>query len=295
VFTPFASGTYEFASQASDVDPRIVLYNSVYDQIAYDDDSSGYPNFRLSYDLMQGETYYIRIHLGSSVSETAFTFTIIAPQGETFASAIPFEFNGGDESRINVSVPHTSSVYYTFTSELFDQIYVLSANSTSRVSIQVYYGEDFSNWGQCYAGVSQEILADAGVQYWVVFTNASAYEGSVDFTLNSSTIEVADGGTYQTDIVSAGRIRYFKITNNSSQDRTYIFYSSTYSTQYDTCAILYNAQGEQVANNDDGNGNLQYRISCTIGAGETYYLASKMLNDSNRGTFYTNIEYYTNY
>lgn len=296
VFTPIASGTYEFISQASDIDPRIALYSSAYEQIDYDDDSNGYPNFCLSYDLTEGETYYILIHLGGSISETAFTFEIeLVPDGTSFETAIPFEFGNSDEAYVNTSILYGNSVYYTFTSEMFDQIYVFSVNSSSGVRIQVYYGEDHTSWGQCYAGISQEELVTKGTQYWVVFTaNNSSYSyGSVDFTLESSTMTVTSG-TYQTDIVGAGRIRYFKITNDSDYSRTYTFYSSVASTTYDTRGILYNAQGVEVTGNDDYNGN-QYWFTYTIGTGETCYLASKMWNNNEMGTFYTNIEYTTNY
>ncbi|MBQ8322819.1 MAG: hypothetical protein IJX91_02515 [Clostridia bacterium] len=190
VFRPTASGAYTFTSQANNNDPRIVLYDSEYNQIDSDDDSAEYPNFLLTRDLEAGQTYYIRVHLGGNTGTFSFEMSAVILNGNSFGTAIE-----------------------------------------------------------------------------------------------------ATAGQYETNIATAGQIVYYKITNDSSYDRQYTFYSSIYSTQYDTYGILYNALNEQVASDDDsGSEYRQYEITYTIRAGETYYLVSKMWSDDHTGTFYTNIE-----
>ena len=278
-----------------------ILYNAQGDEVQSNDDGgSEYRQYQITYTIWSGQTYYLASKMLSD-SYTGTFYTNIEMQyeaGETFETAIEAEVG-----TYTVTLDYPEYKYYVFSPTETGTYHIYStAHSDTEAYLydsyknQLSYNDQGGNNGDFK--ISYEL--ESGYTYYIkVGYYAGGNWGTFDFVIEKesvfpSAIE-ASSGYYTTYIETAGQIVYFKITNNSSQDRTYIFYSSTYSTQYDTCAILYNAQGEQVASNDDGNGNLQYRISCTIGAGETYYLASKMLNDSYTGTFYTNIEYYTNY
>lgn len=72
-FTPSSSGTYVFESSGS-ADSKIYLYNSSGTEIAKDDDSGNGNNFKLSYNLNAGSTYYLGVRLYSTeTGEVSFT------------------------------------------------------------------------------------------------------------------------------------------------------------------------------------------------------------------------------
>ena len=71
---------------------------------------------------------------------------------------------------------------------------------------------------------------------------------------------------------------------------TYNFYSTDNTDdngRYDTYGELYNAEMMNLASDDDGNGDRNFYISYHLQAGETYYFASRMLNQSLYSGSYT--------
>ncbi len=71
-FVPEEDGRYVFYSYDNDFDVECYLYNSDYDTLARDDDGGDNHNFRLSYDLTAGETYYYRAQPYSSASRGTY-------------------------------------------------------------------------------------------------------------------------------------------------------------------------------------------------------------------------------
>ncbi|MCD7715707.1 MAG: Ig-like domain-containing protein [Lachnospiraceae bacterium] len=90
-------------------------------------------------------------------------------------------------------------------------------------------------------------------------------------------------GTSQTaTITSGGAYMYFKIVPTESA--TYTFYTSD---TEDTCGYLYDASKELLKENDDSeeDEDLNFRITYTLTAGATYYLAVRYYSSYNVGTF----------
>lgn len=82
-FTPTISGTYFFYS-TGDYDTYGYLYGSNREQLTSDDDSGTDYNFRISYKLTAGQTYYWAVRMYSS--STTGTFSVILERQKTISS-----------------------------------------------------------------------------------------------------------------------------------------------------------------------------------------------------------------
>jgi uncharacterized repeat protein (TIGR02543 family) len=78
---------------------------------------------------------------------------------------------------------------------------------------------------------------------------------------------IAAPGQYTTN---GNKDTYFVLTPTATG--TYTFYSENGSAYHDTYGYLYDSELKQIANDDDGNRNAQFRLSYKLEAGKTYYL-----------------------
>lgn len=91
---------------------------------------------------------------------------------------------------------------------------------------------------------------------------------------------IAAGETKDVTIKTAGAYYYFKIVPIETRSYTIASIGSV-----DTYGHLYNSSRNQVAYDDDGAGNRQFRISYTLNANETYYIGARYYSTSTTGTF----------
>ncbi|MBQ4473989.1 MAG: hypothetical protein II930_06800, partial [Lachnospiraceae bacterium] len=80
----------------------------------------------------------------------------------------------------------------------------------------------------------------------------------------TATIKV--DGSYTAEIKSPGEIKYYKFVPTA--DGTYVLTSTA---EMDTYGHLYDADWDQIATNDDGGSNGNFRLSYQMTAGTTYY------------------------
>jgi hypothetical protein len=96
-------------------------------------------------------------------------------------------------------------------------------------------------------------------------------------------IAIEKGGSYSVVIDEAGEYVYFVFT--ATQNGNVTFKSAVSGSQYDTYGHLYNANGSQIASNNNGAGNSQFQITYNVVAGQTYYVGARMYSSSQTGTF----------
>ena len=106
---------------------------------------------------------------------------------------------------------------------------------------------------------------------WNVLHDGSSFERAL----------IAESGkSYSVNIASGGQVVYFAFTATESKSYTI---QSTGSS--DTYATLYDASQSSLTTNDDGGSGSNFKITYTMTAGNTYYIAVKFYSSSSTGTF----------
>jgi len=97
------------------------------------------------------------------------------------------------------------------------------------------------------------------------------FPGAVPLALNVSTDVV---------IQNSGDTVYFSFTPSATMSYTFFSNGTT-----DTYGYLYDAEGNELASNDDSGSGRNFSISWTLDAGTTYYFGAKYLSSSLTGRF----------
>jgi hypothetical protein len=121
VFVPAESGVYAFASAGTDgSDPVGYLYDVNKVQIASNDDINSGRQFRIKYELVAGEIYYLKTVAYSKQGSYTVSVKVFEPDGESFGTA--YRMILGESYRTNadadtyfVFIPKVSGEY-SFTS-----------------------------------------------------------------------------------------------------------------------------------------------------------------------------------
>lgn len=87
-------------------------------------------------------------------------------------------------------------------------------------------------------------------------------------------------GTHSVVISQAGNWIYFKFVPMATKS-----YTIRSSGDYDTYGYLYNSSKTQLTANDDGAGSGQFKITYSLTAGQTYYIAVRLYSTSATGNF----------
>lgn len=145
----------------------------------------------------------------------------------------------------------------------------------------VFYGwyenEDFSG-----EPVSAPYYNKTSITLYARWLTQEEYNALMDGTSFEKAFVAERGQTYDVNITRGGQNVYFKFVPETSGS-----YSITASGSYDTFGHLYNASQSQLKT-DDGGANDSYnnfKITYTMNAGETYYIAARMWNSSTTGNF----------
>ena len=76
-----------------------------------------------------------------------------------------------------------------------------------------------------------------------------------------------------------------------TEDATYVFYSSASEGRtYDIYGYIYDAQNNELAHDDDGGENGNFRITYDLKAGETYILVSRFYSTPGTNSYVLNLE-----
>lgn len=106
----------------------------------------------------------------------------------------------------------------------------------------------------------------------------------VKYTCDGTSFEKAyiaqSGQTYDVNITTGGQLVYFAFT--PTEDGSFTIQSTG---SGDTYGYLYSASQSQLTSNDDGGNNSNFKMTYTMTAGTTYYVAVKFYSSSTTGTF----------
>ena len=93
---------------------------------------------------------------------------------------------------------------------------------------------------------------------------------------------LADVGDYSVTIDEAGEWVYYQFT--ATESREYCFYSYS-GENVDSYGYLYDWNQNEIAHDDDGNGNGGFYMSAWMNEGETYYIAVRLYSADSTGAF----------
>jgi hypothetical protein len=299
-FTPAVSGVYtiQAGNSSHQVDPYGWLYNASQALLAQDDDGAGFAgNFRITYTLAAGQTYYIAAGCYSTGSGS-YSFTVTGPAsggtpGDNTSFGGALAVTAGNAVPVSITAANQKR-YFAFTATV-SGTYIVQSSSSGGVdpygwlysaSLSLLASNDDST------GLGRDFrmayTLSAGQTYYIVAGCYSSGTGSYSFTITppaggpgetpgdntsfAGAIAVTVGSPVAVNVSAAGQNRYYSFTPTASG--TYIVQSSS-SGGVDPFCWLYSGSRTLLAYNDDAPGlGRNFKITYTLVAGQTYYIGA---------------------
>ncbi len=220
-----------------------------------------------------------------TVSEAGEYRCMVSDSFETRNVYCTVEINSGYEVSANTKARLVASGGST----------TLSVNASTEIGTLTYSWYYYDDEGEkVSAGTGASLsLSDLTVSRYYYCSVSDGYNGDTfsfrvvvvseigETATSFSAAKTMTAGTSQlATIASSNTSMYFKIVPNATG--TYTFYSTG---DGDTEGYLYSASKTELEYDDDGGDDLNFKISYTLTAGTTYYLAARYLSSSNVGTF----------
>lgn len=281
-FTAPTSGSYTIESTGS-TDMYGHLLNSSGSELASNDDGKA-PNFSINYNLMAGQTYYVRARHYSSSGTGSYGVKVTAfDEGNDFATATTIGTGyttgsigaAGDLDFFSFTAPTTG--IYTFESSGSTDVDAVLYDGNQ---LDLQYNGDFSE-GTVNFRISQQLYA--GQRYYLSVLHADEEAGTGSYIVQIS--QAADdhanyfgaatyvsvnslGGSFSGTVNYAGDVDYYRFTPTTSGTVTIQSSGSN-----DVVAQIYDSNQQPVNGRDDINAtNLNFGVYQNLTAGQTYYL-----------------------
>ncbi|TNF08043.1 MAG: hypothetical protein EP317_03815, partial [Bacillota bacterium] len=257
IFIPTKSGMYRFESYG-DNDTRGYLYDINSINLASSDDiNDDNYNFGITYELTEGETYYLVARMygnGLGLFEVNVTFL-------GYIVTYTFDTNGGTpvEPIIDLFIPvrpltTKADVYFAGwydNPELLGNPVEFPYQSLTDITL--------------YAKWSEDVIPDG--------------------TSKGSAYPIVENEIVNVDIVTEGQAVFYMFIATASQ--TYFIRSLG---NGDTYGVLYDDFGNQLDYNDDGDSDYNFYITFNLIEGQTYYIETYFLDETETGTYQLVVE-----
>ena len=267
-FTPTTSTQINFYSTGNS-DTYGYLYKSSMRQIASNDDGGEGHNFKLTYNVSGGTTYYLGCKYYNSANTGSFTVRL-------------------EEAYENITL--NSSKTASIDTEGGMKYYKLTP--TTAVQIQFCSTGGFDTYGYLYDASMSQLASDddsgTNRNFKLIYTlsaNTTYYLGCRFYSSSAIgsfpvRLDVIDRGYMTANITTAGTMKTYSIT--PARDIELKYYSTG---SYDTLGYIFDANGNQLTYNDDDGENRNFSITYTLRANTTYYLGCKFYNATVTGSF----------
>ncbi len=251
-FTPSVSGTYKFtgvvstgSNSVTGLENRLYLYNSS-GNCLINTASSSTSEADFTYNLVAGNNYYFTTQQ-YSVLMLSQNYDVSIELVSASSYTLSYNANGGSSAPSD----QTGATSYTISS-----------------TVPTRFGYNFIGWSKSSSATS------------------ATYESGDTITLTSDTTlyavwsqpQISVNSSATANITGGGQVYYFKLSPSSGA--SYVIYSTGDS---DTKAFLYDSDGNEVENNDDGGDNRNFRICRNLTGGSDYILAVKYYSSSTTG------------
>ena len=269
-FVPSTTGFYTFESSTTlSCDPKAWLYNASSDQITYNDDGGSNRNFRLTYHLMVGVTYYFSAGcFNTNIGN--YEFNIVKTTTASHISATSLFV--GSQSTVSIDLPYKAKLY-KFTPSVTGEYLFVSSDATGDPRIWLYNSSlnqvGYNDDGAGSYNYKLAITLTAGQTYYIVINQYSNKVGncSSNFLMDVNLGQVTATGLHG---ASAGEIYSFVPQTSGT------YYIETeqpiVADVQDTVAYLLDSNYNLISSNDNKNssGNKYSRITATLTAGQEY-------------------------
>ena len=270
-FTPTEDGKYNFASSnlATGGDPNAALYDSEMNRIIYiDNENLDNRNFLIVATLTADETYY---YIVNAAGNTSFDVTLSKVADESVGELVlgtPYSINDAYNNPVKLKfVPDTTGTYIFASSDRTGDPYAELLDSELN-SIATGDDEDGYNFkitaelvaGKTYYILLKDYMQEESYKVTVTMDGAGGGDDSIDVLVLDTPVTVTGADADATK----------KLKFTPEETGTYVFTSSA--NTGDPRAYLYDSDDNQIAEDDDGGTEVNFRISAQLTAGVTYVL-----------------------
>ncbi|MCL2788721.1 MAG: BACON domain-containing protein [Micrococcales bacterium] len=294
-FTVPTTGSWTLFSsdRASTSDPYAVLYNSSQAQMATSDDDGGDRHFKITATLTAGQTYYLGLRQYSTSYSGQFKVNATAPVPActTFAVACAWTVT----SPITVSPTGATLHYLKFTVPTSGSWTLFSSERTTNAdpyavlydSAQKQLALSDDDGGDRHFKITASLVT--GQTYYLAVRHYStAYSGQFKVSATAPCLTFSSACVWtSTAPITIGPVgtslHYLRFTVPVTGSWT--LKSSDRASTADPYAVLYNSSQSQLATSDDNGGDLNFMITATLTAGQTYYLGVRQYSSSQSGVF----------
>lgn len=255
-FVPQETGWYAMYS-ISEEDTYGYLYDANDNRLTYDNNSADDENFRIEYELQQGETYYYLPKYNSPTQTGSFDIKL-----EKMISAERLQIKSG-ESVVGY-VGHTINLSAQFLPEgcIKETVTWISSNETiATVDTNGYV----------------ELLAVG--QADITVTSENGLTDCCSVTITEYPI-IKTGEIKTVTIVEAGESEYFRFIPQNNGLYSFRALSSDF-----TCGYLTDSNGNRLDYDSTSGDGYPFKVEATLTAGEIYVLRCRYYSSSQTGSF----------
>ncbi|MGM9549390.1 MAG: leucine-rich repeat protein [Faecousia sp.] len=308
-FTPTVTHYYTFESKSSS-DTYCTLYDADMKALTSNDDGGEGYNFKITYKLEAGRTYYFGARYYSSSSAGSYSATLYYDNhsfssGACTCGGTPEPITRDVPASVNIDVPGEWAFYsfkpavthdYTFesTGECNTYGYLYSSGGAQLTySTSGGSGNNFkltytlSADTTYYLGVRLSDTSSTGT-FGVVSTYGTEHHTFTGGVCVCGASASAIGLNTATDVKidTAGKWVYFSFT--PAQTHYYVLESTG---SYNTYGYLYDASGAQLAYSSSGGRGSNFRLEYSLYANTTYYFGVRLYDTSSTGEFNVYLTY----
>lgn len=293
------TGLYQMYTSSCTGDVYGTLYDAAGTQLAYNDDGfeSGDRNFRITYNVQAGVGYYVEVRNYSSTASTTGAYTLkIGPvddYGNDKAHAAQWTLKSSSEiSTISGVIESTTDMdVFKFTPAVTGSYMIWSTGFPGTIHGALYtLSSLLDDRDRDTAAGDFMFLHEltAGTTYYVTVASSTATPSTGAYTLHLKLDDCGDTvnqATYigtpkmgeLTTVTGSLELAGDKDVYKFTCPNTGSYRLSSLNCTGDVVGTLYDANGAQLASNDDGfeSGNRNFNIIYTLTRGAQYYLEVK--------------------
>lgn len=267
---------YSFETQGSK-DTRGYLYDSSGNMLCYNDDGGTKRNFKITYTLTEGQTYYVKVCPPDSwgYSSPIGPYSIRVIIADEQEPSIPTNFIKTSQTKDSVSfswIAATDNMGVAGYKIYKDNELVGDTTSTSYTSSLVDLKPGIYSYIVRAYDVAGNVSPDIDA---IVITIPDDHGNSIDTATN-----IALDSKTSAEIDYTSDVDYFKFTVNQCSA-----YSLETEGSTDTFGCLYDSSGVELTNDNDGGIGSNFKITHILTSGQTYYLKVNHHENSKTGAY----------